>query len=254
MSSLRTHDDTWDIATSVGSTAVMVAAARAAETARADPLIRDPYARGSGRRRRHRCLGLRAARGIRRQGRRSRRRGRRDLRAHGQLPGRAHPFLRRLLRRRRRGGHPPGRDPGVGPRLARIPAGLARRHGRYEIDQPKVLEYKAAKLAEHGASPSAKRRAVAIDLRFDWPNALREAGFDVQRADRVAGRRPADVPACRCPGPALRADQRAERARQPRRGRDDRCASRRSGASRCGRVRAHRRAVRDGGHLSTSPS
>ena len=29
MSTLRTHDDTWDIATSVGSTAVMVAAARA---------------------------------------------------------------------------------------------------------------------------------------------------------------------------------------------------------------------------------
>ncbi len=45
MSSLRTHDDTWDIATSVGSTAVMVAAARAGETDRDDPLIRDPYAK-----------------------------------------------------------------------------------------------------------------------------------------------------------------------------------------------------------------
>src|SRR5882757_9060180 len=45
MSSLRTHDDTWDIATSVGSTAVMVAAARAGETDRDEPLIRDPYAK-----------------------------------------------------------------------------------------------------------------------------------------------------------------------------------------------------------------
>ena len=45
MSTLRTHDDTWDIATSVGSTAVMVAAARAGETDNPDPLIRDPYAR-----------------------------------------------------------------------------------------------------------------------------------------------------------------------------------------------------------------
>ena len=45
MSALRSHDDTWDIATSVGSTAVMVAAARADETDRPDPLIRDPYAR-----------------------------------------------------------------------------------------------------------------------------------------------------------------------------------------------------------------
>lgn len=45
MSAMRTHDDTWDIKTSVGATAVMVAAARAVETDRPDPLIRDPYAR-----------------------------------------------------------------------------------------------------------------------------------------------------------------------------------------------------------------
>src|SRR5262249_54002026 len=45
MSSLRTHDDTWDIKTSVGSTAVMVAAARAVETDQPDALIRDPYAK-----------------------------------------------------------------------------------------------------------------------------------------------------------------------------------------------------------------
>src|SRR5271157_2364862 len=45
MSSLRTHDDTWDIKTSVGTTAVMVAAARAVETERPDALIRDPYAK-----------------------------------------------------------------------------------------------------------------------------------------------------------------------------------------------------------------
>jgi O-methyltransferase involved in polyketide biosynthesis len=45
MSTLRTQDDTWDIATSVGATAVMVAVARAVETDRPDPLIRDPYAK-----------------------------------------------------------------------------------------------------------------------------------------------------------------------------------------------------------------
>ncbi len=45
MSSLRTHDDTWDIESSVGTTAVMVAAARAVETERPDALIRDPYAK-----------------------------------------------------------------------------------------------------------------------------------------------------------------------------------------------------------------
>src|SRR6202171_4290073 len=45
MSSQRTDDDTWDIATSVGATAVMVAAARAAETDKDNPLISDPYAK-----------------------------------------------------------------------------------------------------------------------------------------------------------------------------------------------------------------
>src|SRR5271165_4301139 len=42
--SRRTADDSWDIATSVGATAVMVALARAAETASADPLISDQFA------------------------------------------------------------------------------------------------------------------------------------------------------------------------------------------------------------------
>jgi methyltransferase (TIGR00027 family) len=48
----------------------------------------------------------------------------------------------------------------------------------FEIDQPKVLEYKAVTLAAHGVQPSAQRHEVPIDLRDDWPTALAEAGFD----------------------------------------------------------------------------
>jgi methyltransferase (TIGR00027 family) len=48
----------------------------------------------------------------------------------------------------------------------------------YEIDQPKVLEYKAATLAANGVEPVADRREVAADLRFDWPKTLRDNGFD----------------------------------------------------------------------------
>ena len=48
----------------------------------------------------------------------------------------------------------------------------------YEIDQPQVLDYKSTTLAENGVTPSADRREVAIDLRQDWPAALRAAGFD----------------------------------------------------------------------------
>jgi methyltransferase (TIGR00027 family) len=51
----------------------------------------------------------------------------------------------------------------------------------YEIDQPKVLDYKSAALADHGAEPTAVRREVPIDLRQDWPAALKAAGFDPTR-------------------------------------------------------------------------
>lgn len=48
----------------------------------------------------------------------------------------------------------------------------------YEIDQPDVIEFKSRTLADLGAQPTAIRRTVSIDLREDWPTALREAGFD----------------------------------------------------------------------------
>ena len=40
----RSDSDTWDLASSVGATATMVAAARALATADADPIISDPFA------------------------------------------------------------------------------------------------------------------------------------------------------------------------------------------------------------------
>jgi methyltransferase (TIGR00027 family) len=49
----------------------------------------------------------------------------------------------------------------------------------YEIDQPQVIEFKTNTLAGLGATPTADRRAIGIDLRDDWPAALREGGFDV---------------------------------------------------------------------------
>lgn len=51
----------------------------------------------------------------------------------------------------------------------------------YEIDQPRVIEFKSRVLAELSATPLAHRRTVAIDLREDWPTALRAAGFDPDR-------------------------------------------------------------------------
>lgn len=49
----------------------------------------------------------------------------------------------------------------------------------YEIDQPEVLDFKTATLASLAVAPTADLRTVRIDLRQDWPAALRAAGFDL---------------------------------------------------------------------------
>jgi methyltransferase (TIGR00027 family) len=48
----------------------------------------------------------------------------------------------------------------------------------FEVDQPKVIEFKTRTLAGLGATPTADRRAVGVDLRDDWTGALRDNGFD----------------------------------------------------------------------------
>src|ERR1700744_1281279 len=48
----------------------------------------------------------------------------------------------------------------------------------YEIDQPEVIDFKTRTLADLGATPTADRRPIGIDLRNDWPAMLRHAGFD----------------------------------------------------------------------------
>jgi methyltransferase (TIGR00027 family) len=55
---------------------------------------------------------------------------------------------------------------------------VAGRTTVYEVDQPEVIEFKSKTLADLGATPTANRRAVAIDLRDDWPTALQDNGFD----------------------------------------------------------------------------
>ena len=68
----------------------------------------------------------------------------------------------------------------------------------FEIDQPQVIEFKTATIAALGAEPTADVRAVPIDLRHDWPSALRQAGFDTGRpaawaAEGLLGFLPADA-------------------------------------------------------------
>ncbi|MEZ0351383.1 SAM-dependent methyltransferase [Mycobacterium sp. pR1184] len=174
----RTADDSWDIATSVGATAVMVALARAAETASADPLIRDRFAEP--------LVSTPALEGVREQVT-AWWAGAEDDDPDGAV--RAQEMINYQAVRTHFFDAYFAAAAAAGIRQAVIvAAGLDSRAYRldwpagttvYEIDLPKVLEYKAETLA--GSTPIAVRRPVPVDLRHDWPKALREAGYDVSQ-------------------------------------------------------------------------
>jgi methyltransferase (TIGR00027 family) len=176
----RTDNDTWDLASSVGATATMVAAARAIATNSDDPLIDDPFAEPLVR-----AVGVdfftRWATG--------------ELSADGVDDDDAGWSLQRmtdLMAARTRYFDQFFHDATkAGLRQAVILAsGLDARSYRlpwpsgmtvFEIDQPQVIEFKTTTLAGLGALPIADMRAVPIDLRQDWPARLRQAGFDAEQ-------------------------------------------------------------------------
>ncbi|NUR85639.1 MAG: SAM-dependent methyltransferase [Nonomuraea sp.] len=51
----------------------------------------------------------------------------------------------------------------------------------FELDLPELLTFKDGVLADLGVTPACERVAVPVDLREDWPGALRAAGFDPAR-------------------------------------------------------------------------
>ncbi|MGV0715651.1 class I SAM-dependent methyltransferase [Mycolicibacterium sp. XJ662] len=173
----RTDNDTWDLASSVGATATMVAAARALATNAEQPLIDDPFADPLVR-----AVGVdfftRLVTGELRPA---------DFDDDGDMGGmqrmtdnmavRTKYFDEFFLDATRAGVRQAViLASGLDARAYRLawPAGVVV----YEIDQPEVIAFKSAALSELGAEPTAQRRAVAVDLRFDWPSALIAAGFD----------------------------------------------------------------------------
>ena len=169
----RTEGDSWDIATSVGSTAVMVAAARAVETASENPLIQDQFAGTliSTPELSDLLAKMSATWESDPEAERTYQ-GMVDYQA-----ARTHFFDAYFAEAAVRGIRQHViLAAGLDSRAYRLdwPAGTTV----YEVDLPKVLEYKAATLNAHGARPTAVRREVAADLREDWPKMLRDNGFD----------------------------------------------------------------------------
>jgi len=172
----RTDNDTWDLATSVGATATGVAVGRALASRAANPLINDPFAEPLVR-----AVGVdfftRLATGELNPA---------EVDDNGEW---GMQRMRDMMAVRTRffddffveaanGGIRQAviLASGLDARAYRLPwpAGTTV----YEIDQPRVIEFKTTTLADLGAAPTADRRSVAIDLRHDWPAALRGAGLD----------------------------------------------------------------------------
>jgi methyltransferase (TIGR00027 family) len=166
----RNENDTWDVATSVGVTATMVASARAAASRQTNPIINDPFAEPLVR-----AAGVemftRLASG--------------DLAFSDIGSGWFVDFF--AVRARFFDGFF-AEASSAGIRQAVIVAsGLDSRAYRlkwptdnvvYEIDQPAVIAFKSSTLFHLDALPTTELRTVHTDLRHDWPTALQQAGFD----------------------------------------------------------------------------
>ncbi|MGV0834186.1 class I SAM-dependent methyltransferase [Mycolicibacterium thermoresistibile] len=172
----RADDDSWDLASSVGATATMVAAGRAVVSRDPGGLINDPFAAPLVR-----AVGIDFFTKIAD--------GELDLsdldpesapRVQANIDEMAvrTKFFDDYFETATAGGVRQAviLASGLDARAYRLawPAGTVV----YEIDQPDVIEFKTRTLDGTGAEPTAERRTVAIDLRHDWPTVLRDAGLD----------------------------------------------------------------------------
>jgi methyltransferase (TIGR00027 family) len=170
---VRTNDDNWDITTSVGATALLVAAARALEAQKPDPLAVDPFAGIFCR-----AVGGAAADVV--DGKSPDHQlktpdwGEHFVNFQGARTRYFDDYFRRAA------------EAGVR-QVVILAAGLDSRAYRlpwpddttiFDLDRPHVLDFKREVLTEQGATANAERREIAVDLREDWPQALRDSGFD----------------------------------------------------------------------------
>lgn len=167
--SLRSDDDQWDIVSGVGYTALLVAGWRAVHALSPHPLVRDEYAQHFITASADSYLnGLLANPGTSA-----------DETTFPRLYGVQTRFFDDFFMAA-------AGDAGLRQAVI-IAAGLDSRAYRldwpsgtnvFEVDLPKVLEFKSRVLNERGAEPKASRTEVPADLRTDWPTPLKQSGFD----------------------------------------------------------------------------
>jgi methyltransferase (TIGR00027 family) len=171
----RTEGDTWDLANSVGATATGVAAARALASRDPNPLIDDPFAEP-------------LVKAVNTEVFTKMLTGEIDLDEADPSFNRQRMAEGMAVRTRYFDNFfIAAADAGIRQAVI-LASGLDARAYRlpwpsgttvYEIDQPQVIEFKTTTLANLGAHPTTDLRVVGIDLRNDWPAALRAKGFDI---------------------------------------------------------------------------
>lgn len=168
--SLRSDDDHWDIVSSVGYTALLVAGWRAVHAVSPQPLVRDDYAK----------VFIAASRDSYLEGVLANPGTSEDEMAFPRLYGVQTRFFDDFFMT--------AGEAGIRQAVI-VAAGLDSRAYRldwpdrttvFEIDLPRILEFKARVLGDQGAVPKAHRVDVAADLRTDWSKPLEAAGFDVE--------------------------------------------------------------------------
>jgi methyltransferase (TIGR00027 family) len=172
----RTDNDTWDLASSVGVTATGVAVARALASSGPNPLINDPFAeplvKAVGSEVFTKMLSGEAEFGDDESPEFDRRRMAEGMAVRTRY---FDDFFTAAT------------DSGLRQAVI-LASGLDSRAYRlswpngavvFEVDQPQVIEFKTRTLNDLGTVPAADLRVVGIDLRDDWPAALRAKGFDV---------------------------------------------------------------------------
>jgi methyltransferase (TIGR00027 family) len=175
----RSDTDSWDLASSVGATATMVAAARALASKDTDPIIDDPFAAPLVR-----AVGIdfftRVVDGDIAPT---------DAGANGTAELQTETDSLAVRTKFFDDFFTDAAAAGIDQSVI-LAAGLDSRAYRldwaadsvvYEVDQPEVVAFKTETMAALGAEPTAQRRTVSIDLRDDWPAALRDSGFDDTR-------------------------------------------------------------------------
>ena len=175
----RSDTDSWDLASSVGATATMVAAARALATEDTNPIIHDPFAAPLVR-----AVGIdfftRVVDGDIDPADAGEN-GNTELQTETDSLAVRTRFFDEFFTNAAAAGIDQAviLAAGLDARAYRLdwPAGSVV----YEIDQPQVVAFKTETMARLGAEPKAQRRTVSVDLRDDWPAALRDGGFDATK-------------------------------------------------------------------------